>query len=54
MGKKFNLRKLNELDVRKQYQIEISSRFAAWENLCVCKDINSSWENIKESIKNLS
>jgi len=31
-GEKFNLRKLNELEVRKQYQIEISNRFAALEN----------------------
>jgi hypothetical protein len=36
-GEKFNLRKLNELDVRKQYQIDISSRFAALENLCVAR-----------------
>jgi hypothetical protein len=28
----FNLRKLNELEVRKQYQIEITNRFAALEN----------------------
>jgi len=26
---RFNLRKLNELEIRKQYQIEISNRFAA-------------------------
>ena len=32
-GERFNLRKLNELEVKKQYQIEISSRFAALENL---------------------
>jgi hypothetical protein len=30
---KFTLKKLNELEVRKQYQIEISNRFAALENL---------------------
>ena len=30
---RFNLRKLNELGVRKQYQIEIANRFAALENL---------------------
>jgi hypothetical protein len=28
---KFNLRKLNELEVMKEYQIEISNRFAALE-----------------------
>jgi len=32
-GDRFNLRKLNELEVVKQYQIEISYRFAALENL---------------------
>jgi cell division inhibitor SulA len=30
---RFSLRKLNELEVRKQYQIEISKKFAAMENL---------------------
>jgi hypothetical protein len=29
----FNLRKLNELEVRKQYQIKISKMFAVLENL---------------------
>jgi len=33
-GERFNLRNLNDLEVRKQYQIEISNRFAALENLC--------------------
>jgi hypothetical protein len=50
-GERFNLRKPNELEVRKQYQIEISNRFAALENLCDSKDINRAWENIKENIK---
>jgi hypothetical protein len=50
-GKKFNLKKLRELEVRKQYQIQISNRFAALENLNVSEDINRAWENIKESIK---
>ena len=30
---RFNLRKLNDLEVRKQYQIEITNRFAALENV---------------------
>ena len=50
-GEGFNLRKLNELEVRKEYQIEISNKFAALENLSYGKDINRAWENIKESIK---
>jgi len=32
-GERFNLRKLNQLEVRKQYQTEITYRFAALENL---------------------
>jgi len=50
-GERFNLRKLNELEVRKQYQIEITSRFATLENFSVGEDINRAWENIKENIK---
>jgi len=46
---RFNLRKLSELKVRKQYQIEIT--FAALENLNDSKDINSAWENIRENFK---
>ena len=29
VGERFNLRELNELDVRKRYLIEITDRFAA-------------------------
>ena len=49
-GERYNLRKLNELEVRKQYQIEISIRLAALENLNDSEDINRTWENIKEYI----
>ena len=51
MGERFNLRKLNELEIRKQYQIEITNKFAALGNLNDDKDINRTWENIKENIK---
>jgi len=47
----FNLRKLKELENRKQYQIEITKRFAALENLNDDEDVNMTWENIKENIK---
>jgi len=50
-GEIFNLRKRNELEVRKHYQIEITNRFAALENLSDDEDINRPWENIKENIK---
>jgi len=52
-GERFNLRKLYELDVRKQYQIEITNRFAALENLSDGEDIDRAWENIKGN-QNLS
>jgi len=39
-GERFNLRKLKELEVRKQYQIEITKRFAALENFIDVEDIN--------------
>ena len=50
VGERFNLRQLNELEVRKQYQIEITNRFAALENLRDDEDINRDWENVKENI----
>jgi len=37
---RFNLVKLNEPEVREQYQIENTNRFAALENLNVDDDVN--------------
>ena len=45
------MRKLNEPEVREQYQIEITNRFAALENLKVDEDVNRTWKNIKENIQ---
>ena len=50
-GERFNIRKLIELEVRKEYLIEIANRFAALRNLSDDMDINRAWENIKENIK---
>jgi len=49
---RFNLRKLNEPEVREKDQIEITNRFAALENLNDDEDVNRTWENIKENIQN--
>ena len=46
---RFNLRKLNELEVWKQYQIEITNRFTALETLTVA-DISGTKEGISESL----
>ena len=48
---RFNLSKLNDLEVRKQYQIDITNRFAVLENLNEDENVNRTWENIKENIK---
>jgi len=48
---RFKLRKLSELEVRKQYQIKITNRFAALENLNDSEDIKRTSKNIKENIK---
>jgi len=47
---RFNSRKLNEPEVREQYQIEITNRFAALENLSDGEGVDRTWENIKENI----
>jgi hypothetical protein len=50
-GGRFNLRKLNDLEFKKHYQLEITNRFADLENISEDEDINRAWESIKESIK---
>jgi hypothetical protein len=50
-GGRFTLRELNDLEVKKQYQMEITNRFAALEKVSEDEDINTAWENIKENIK---
>jgi hypothetical protein len=50
---RFNLWKLNELEIRRAYQTEISNRFVSLESLNDNREIrvNRAWENIKENIK---
>ena len=48
---RFNFRKLNELEVSKQYEIEITNRFETSMNLRGSEAINKAWENLKENIK---
>jgi len=48
---RFNLRKLNEPEFRERYQIKITNRFAALENVNDDEDVNRIWENIKENIR---
>jgi len=48
---RFNFRKLNEPEVTDQYQIEITNRFAALENVNEDEDVDRTWENIEENIE---
>jgi hypothetical protein len=48
---RFDLKKLDDVEVKEKYQVEISSRFAALERLDKSFDINNSWESIRENIK---
>jgi hypothetical protein len=50
-AEKYTLRELNELEIRKQYQIEISNRFRALKILNESKNIKRALENIKVNIK---
>jgi hypothetical protein len=36
---------------KEQYCFEVSNGITALENLCVCVDINSAWETVRENIK---
>jgi hypothetical protein len=48
---RFNLKKLNEVEGKEQYRVEISNRFVALENFDTEVDINRAWETIRENIK---
>jgi hypothetical protein len=48
---RFNLKKLNEVEGKEQYRVEISNRSAALENLYTEVDVNKAWETIRENIK---
>jgi hypothetical protein len=48
---RFNLKRLNEVEVKEQYRVEVSNRFAALEDLDAEVEINNAWKMIRESIK---
>jgi hypothetical protein len=47
----FNLKKLNHIEGKEQFCVEVSDRFAALEDLNAEVEINSAWEIIRENIK---
>jgi hypothetical protein len=48
---RFNLKTLNEVQDKEQYCVEVSTRFAAFEDLDTEVEINSACEIIREHIK---
>jgi uncharacterized FlaG/YvyC family protein len=48
---RFNVKKLNEEEVKEQYQVTIKNKFASLENLDDNGDINKAWETIREKIR---
>jgi hypothetical protein len=47
----FDLKKLDDVEVKEKYQVEILNRFVALESLDESFDINNAWESIRENIK---
>jgi hypothetical protein len=48
---RFNLKKLNEVEGKEKYPVEVSNRFAALQDLDAEFEINTIWETIRENIK---
>jgi hypothetical protein len=47
----FSFEKLNKIEGKEQYCVEISSRFTAMESSGTEVDINRAWETIRQNIK---
>jgi hypothetical protein len=48
---RFNLKKLNDVEGKEQFRVEISNRVAALKDLRAEVEINSVWETIRKNIK---
>jgi hypothetical protein len=48
---RLNLKKLNDVEGKEQFRVELSNRFAALEDMDAEVEINSAWETIRENIK---
>jgi hypothetical protein len=49
---RFNLKKLNNVEGKKQFRVEVSNRFADLEDLDAEVEINSAWETIRDNKNN--
>jgi hypothetical protein len=48
---RFGLKKLNQVEGKEQFRVEVSNRSAALEDLDAEVEIYSAWETIRENIK---
>jgi hypothetical protein len=48
---RFDLKKLDDIEVKEKYQVEISNIFAPLESLDESFDTNKAWEGSRENIK---
>jgi hypothetical protein len=48
---RFNLKQLNDEEVKEQYQVTIKNKFVALENLDDIGDINRAWVTIRENMR---
>jgi hypothetical protein len=48
---RFSLKKLNVVEGKEKYRVEVSNRFAALEDLDAMVEIHIIWETIRENIK---
>jgi hypothetical protein len=48
---RFNLKKLNYVEGKEQFCVEVSNRFAALDDLDIEVESNSDWETIRKNIK---
>jgi hypothetical protein len=51
---RFKVKKINEADVKEQYQLTTRNKSSALENLQDSGDFNRAWDNIRENIKILA
>jgi hypothetical protein len=51
---RFNIKNLNEGEVKEQHQVTIRNKCEALENLEESADINRTWNNITKNIKLLA
>jgi hypothetical protein len=46
---RFNVKKLNEVEGKEEYRVEIANRFPALENLDTEVDVNRVWQTVRIS-----